>query len=72
MLKANKIKYEIADLATDERAKKLWRRRGQGKKLPGVVRMDVDGEETVIGTLEELDEANEYGELKQLVLGTGE
>ena len=72
LLKANKIKYEIVDLATDERAKKVWRRRGQGKKLPGVVRMDVDGEETVVGTLEELDEANEYGELNQLVLGTGE
>ena len=71
MLKANKIRYELVDLATDERAKKVWRRRGQGKKLPGVVRMDEDGDETLVGTLEELEEANEYGELKQLVLGTG-
>ena len=71
MLKGNKIRYEIVDLATDERAKKVWRRRGQGKKLPGVVRMDEEGDETIIGTLEELEEANEYGELKQLVLGTG-
>ena len=57
-------------MATDERAKKVWRWHGKGKKLPGVVRVTEDGE-TVIGGLEELEEANEYGELKQLVLGDG-
>ena len=70
LLKAKKIGYEIIDLATDERAKKVWRWHGKGKKLPGVVRVTEDGE-TVIGGLEELEEANEYGELKQLVLGDG-
>lgn len=69
-MKAQKIGYEIVDLATDERAKKVWRWHGKGKKLPGVVRVTEDGE-TVIGGLEELEEANEYGELKQLVLGNG-
>lgn len=70
ILKAQKIGYEIVDLATDERAKKVWRWHGKGKKLPGIVRVTEDGE-TIIGGLEELEEANEYGELKQLVLGNG-
>ena len=69
-MKAQKIGYEIVDLATDERAKKVWRWHGKGRKLPGVVRVTDDGE-VVIGGLEELEEANEYGELKQLVLGGG-
>jgi hypothetical protein len=69
-LKAQKIGYEIVDLATDERAKKVWRWHGKGRKLPGVVRVTEDGE-VVIGGLEELEEANEYGELKQLVMGGG-
>jgi hypothetical protein len=71
LLKANKIGYEIVDLATDEKAKKVWRRHGKGRKLPGVVRVTEDGE-TIVGGLEELDEANEYGELKQLVLKGGD
>jgi hypothetical protein len=71
LLKAHGINYEIIDLATDENAKKVWRWRGKGRKLPGVVRVTQDGE-TVVGTLEELDEANEYGELKQLVLEGGD
>jgi hypothetical protein len=68
MLKAHRIKYEIVDLATDDRAKKVWRWHGKGRKLPGIVRVNDDGE-TIIGGVEELEEANEYGELKQLILG---
>ena len=70
MLKANKIGYELIDLATDEKAKKVWRWHGKGRKLPGVVRVTEDGE-TIIGGLDELEEANEYGELKELVLEGG-
>jgi len=70
ILKAQKIGYEIVDLATDERAKKVWRWHGKGRKLPGVVRVTEEGE-TVVGGLEELEEANEYGELKKLVLDEG-
>jgi hypothetical protein len=70
-LKANKITYQIVDLATDEKAKKVWRWKGKGRKLPGVVRIS-EGDETVVGTLEELEEANEYGELKQLVFEGGD
>ena len=69
-MQANKIGYELVDLATDEKAKKVWRWHGKGKKLPGVVRVTEDGE-TIIGGLEELEEANEYGELKQLIFGSG-
>jgi hypothetical protein len=71
LLKAQKIGYEIIDLATDENAKKVWRWRGKGRKLPGVVRVTADGE-NVIGGLEELDQANEYGELKQLIFEGGD
>jgi hypothetical protein len=70
LLKANKIGYELIDLATDEKAKKVWRWHGKGRKLPGVVRVTEDGEK-IIGGLDELEEANEYGELKQLVLEGG-
>ena len=69
-MQANKIGYELVDLATDEKAKKVWRWHGKGRKLPGVVRVTEDGE-TIIGGLEELEEANEYGELKQLIFGSG-
>ena len=70
-MKAHRIAYEIIDLATDERAKKVWRWHGKGRKLPGIVRVSEDGE-TVIGGLEELEEANEYGELKELVMKRGD
>jgi hypothetical protein len=70
ILKAQKIAYEIVDLATDERAKKVWRWHGKGRQLPGVVRVTEEGE-TVIGGLKELEEANEYGELALLVLEGG-
>jgi glutaredoxin len=71
LLKAQKIEYQIIDLATDEKAKKVWRWRGKGRKLPGVVRVSEDGE-TIIGGVDELEEANEYGELRQLVLEGGD
>jgi hypothetical protein len=69
-LKAHRITYEIIDLATDEHAKTVWRWHGKGRKLPGIVRISDIGE-TVIGGLEELEQANEYGELKELVLEGG-
>lgn len=70
-MKANKVTYEIVDLATDDKAKSVWRWKGKGRKLPGVVRV-TEGDATVVGSLEELDEANEYGELKQLVFEGGD
>ncbi|KKZ61609.1 hypothetical protein EMCG_03855 [[Emmonsia] crescens] len=59
ILKANKIPFQAIDVATDEEARKLWGRRSRGKKLPGLVR---DG--MIVGDLEEIEEWNEYGELK--------
>ena len=38
ILKANKIPFQAIDLATDEKARRLWQRRSQGKKLPGLVK----------------------------------
>ncbi|MCJ1268691.1 hypothetical protein MMC22_008579 [Lobaria immixta] len=65
ILKANKIPFLALDVATDEKARMLWGRRAGKRKLPGLVRMGM-----VVGDLEEVEEWNEYGELKENV-GTG-
>ncbi|MCJ1426952.1 hypothetical protein MMC29_004855 [Sticta canariensis] len=65
ILKANKIPFLALDVATDEKARMLWGRRAGKRKLPGLVRMGM-----VVGDLEEVEEWNEYGELKDNV-GTG-
>ncbi|KAL2814383.1 hypothetical protein BDW59DRAFT_21645 [Aspergillus cavernicola] len=59
ILKANKIPFRAIDVATDDAARKLWGRRSKGKKLPGLVKYG-----TVVGDLEQVEEWNEYGELK--------
>jgi hypothetical protein len=64
------VSYVIIDLATDEKAKRVWRWKGNGRKLPGVVRITED-DQIVVGNVAELEEANEYGELKQLVFEGG-
>jgi hypothetical protein len=38
ILKANRIPYSLIDTATNETAKKLFQRRGKGKKLPFLVK----------------------------------
>lgn len=38
ILKANKIPFQAIDTATDDKARRLWQRRAQGKKLPGLVK----------------------------------
>ncbi|KAG9972157.1 hypothetical protein KCU78_g23423, partial [Aureobasidium melanogenum] len=48
------------DTATNELAKKLWGRRSRGKKLPALVK-----EGFVIADLEEVEEWNEFGEIKE-------
>ncbi|GAB7342604.1 hypothetical protein MBLNU457_g0775t1 [Dothideomycetes sp. NU457] len=62
ILKANKLPFQAIDVATDEKARRLWGRRAGKKKLPGLVK-----EGYVIGDLEEVEEWNEYGELKENV-----
>lgn len=37
ILTANRLAYVGVDVATDETARRLWARRSQGKKLPGLV-----------------------------------
>lgn len=66
ILKANKIPFKALDIATDEKARMLWGRRsgkdesGRARKIPGLVQMGL-----VVGDLVEIEEWNEYGELKQ-------
>jgi len=60
ILKANKIPFQAIDMATDEKARRLWQRRAGGRKLPGLVK-----EGFVIGDLAEVEEWNEFGELKE-------
>ncbi|KAK5691642.1 hypothetical protein LTR97_011639 [Elasticomyces elasticus] len=59
ILKANKIPFQAIDTATDEKARKLWQRRAGKRKLPGLVK-----EGFVLGDLDEIEEWNEFGELK--------
>ncbi|KAK9328381.1 hypothetical protein V1520DRAFT_356996 [Lipomyces starkeyi] len=62
ILRSNNIGFEIIDLATNEQAKKLWARSSKGKKLPGIVK----GKD-IVGNYEDIEEANEFGELQQLI-----
>lgn len=66
ILKANRIPFRALDLATDEKARMLWGRRagkdesGRQRKIPGLVQMGM-----VIGDIVDVEDWNEYGELKQ-------
>ncbi|GAD94081.1 conserved hypothetical protein [Paecilomyces variotii No. 5] len=62
ILKANKLPFRAIDVATDDKARQLWGRRSKGKKLPGLVKF---GE--IVGDLEQIEEWNEYGELKMVI-----
>ncbi|KAL9102178.1 MAG: hypothetical protein Q9163_002652 [Psora crenata] len=57
ILKANKITFQALDVATDEKARTLWVRWAGKRRLPGLVRMGMD--------LEQVEEWNEYGEVKE-------
>lgn len=63
ILKANDIEFTVVDLATNERAKRIWKWRSNGRKLPGVVRDD-----EVVGDYKEIEAANEMAEVRSLVL----
>lgn len=65
ILKANRVPYYATDLATDEKAKRIWTRRSKGKKLPGLVKGAM-----VVGDLEQVEEWNEFGEIKMMLGGT--
>ncbi|KAF2716363.1 hypothetical protein K431DRAFT_235531 [Polychaeton citri CBS 116435] len=60
ILKANRIPFQAVDTATDEKARRLWARRAGKRKIPGLVK-----EGYVIGDLEQVEEWNEFGELKE-------
>lgn len=62
ILKANKIPFVGVDTAIDERARQLYGRRASGRKLPLLVKQGY-----VIADLEQVEEWNEYGELKESI-----
>ncbi|EFR02288.1 hypothetical protein MGYG_05286 [Nannizzia gypsea CBS 118893] len=65
ILKANKIPFRAIDVATDEKARMIWGRRSKGRKLPGLVRYA-----SIVGDLDQIEEWNEYGELKAQIAAT--
>ncbi|TID16994.1 putative Glutaredoxin [Venturia nashicola] len=62
ILKAARIPFSYVDTATNEGAKKLFQRRARGKKLPLLVK-----EGFVIADLEQVEDWNEFGELKDAI-----
>ncbi|PNS17105.1 hypothetical protein CAC42_3840 [Sphaceloma murrayae] len=62
ILKANKIPFQAIDTATDESARRLWQRRAAGRKLPALVK-----EGFVVGGIDEVEDLNEFGELREAV-----
>ncbi|RSL67845.1 hypothetical protein CEP51_012613 [Fusarium floridanum] len=68
ILRANRIPFKAVDIAFDDKARQLWGRRagkdesGRVRKFPGLVQ-----EGWVIGDIVEIEEWNEYGELKEHV-----
>ncbi|KUI67020.1 hypothetical protein VM1G_01739 [Cytospora mali] len=68
ILRANRVPFKAVDIAVDSRARILWGKRagkaadGRQRKLPGLVQMG-----NVLGDMVEIEEWNEYGELKQHV-----
>ncbi|RYP31033.1 hypothetical protein DL767_005973 [Monosporascus sp. MG133] len=68
ILRANRVPFKAIDIAVDEKARMLWGRRagkdanGRMRKLPGLVQMGL-----VLGDLVEIEEWNEYGEVRQHV-----
>ncbi|KAI1176914.1 hypothetical protein F4777DRAFT_543939 [Nemania sp. FL0916] len=68
ILRANRVPFKALDIATDEKARMIWGRRagkdesGRVRKLPALIQMGM-----VLGDLVEIEEWNEYGELKEHV-----
>lgn len=68
ILRANRVPFKAVDIATDQKARMLWGRRagkdegGRVRKLPGLVQ-----EGLILGDIVEIEDWNEYGELKQHV-----
>ncbi|KAI5212522.1 hypothetical protein E4T42_02196 [Aureobasidium subglaciale] len=60
ILNANRIPFMAIDTATNELARRLFGRRSGGKKLPALVK-----EGYVIADLDEVEEWNEFGEIKE-------
>lgn len=62
ILQANNVPFQAVDIATDEKAKRIWVRRSQGRKLPGLVK-----EGMVKGDVDDLEDWNEGGEVRDVL-----
>ncbi|KAL6871976.1 hypothetical protein J3F83DRAFT_713846 [Trichoderma novae-zelandiae] len=68
ILRANRVPFKAIDISTDDKARMLWGRRagkdenGRPRKFPALVQEGI-----VLGDIVEIEEWNEYGELKQHV-----
>lgn len=63
ILSSYDIKFQYVDLATNERAKRIWKRRSHGRRLPGVVRND-----EILADIKKLEEYNENHEVWQRII----
>ncbi|KAG5519968.1 hypothetical protein PMAC_000245 [Pneumocystis sp. 'macacae'] len=61
LLETTQLPFEIVDLATNPKAKELWYRCSQGKSLPAVVKQG-----KIIGNIDDIENANELGQLKEI------
>lgn len=66
ILKANRIPFRAVDIATDEKARRIWTRRAGKRKIPGLVK-----EAMIVADLEQVEEWNEFDEIKQELGGEG-
>ncbi|ORY65617.1 hypothetical protein BCR35DRAFT_326551 [Leucosporidium creatinivorum] len=57
-----RVPYSVHDVASDEKAKSFWKRKDSTNELPCIL---VDGER--VGSFADLDEAVEFGELRQFL-----
>ncbi|WFD38603.1 uncharacterized protein MJAP1_001562 [Malassezia japonica] len=62
VLSAHRIPFVYHDLASDDEAKRRWRRKARDPRIPGLL---VRNE--WVGTFEEFEEAVEFGELRQFL-----
>ncbi|KAG5440578.1 hypothetical protein PCK2_000403 [Pneumocystis canis] len=64
LLETTQLPFEIVDLATDPVAKNLWHRYSHGQSLPAVVKKG-----KILGSIHDIENANERGQLKEILLG---
>ncbi|KAG4303217.1 hypothetical protein PCANB_000605 [Pneumocystis canis] len=64
LLETTQLPFEIVDLATDPVAKQFWYRSSNGRSLPAVVKRG-----KILGSIYDIENANEQGQLREILLG---